>query len=279
MRALDLLRSPGVLAALMVCTVLSGCDQIHSGTRCQLQADDDGAWAQYVTAQMISPGACPLRLDSPGPSISYHAALKIPINEAGTRAITDVYNAEGDDVGFSTGQFTVRPNESQARADDQGSYQAAYFPGCNPLICTARDDTDIAMTRIILLQALREAKGVVYLPYVFNSAAASRGPTFTRGAIRSVKKGRSMTVRAWRWAGVSQSQTWTHPTATWFVGGSAVSTTSGILAFGTTGSPTLFQYSASKVMNTAGTFTWRIDVFTPPYGPTVSKTLTVAVVP
>jgi hypothetical protein len=67
MHALGLLRFRRLpWIAPIACAMLVGCDQIHSSTRCQLQKDDDGAWAQYVTAQMISPGTCPLRLTTVG---------------------------------------------------------------------------------------------------------------------------------------------------------------------------------------------------------------------
>ena len=115
-----------------------------------------------------------------------------------------------------------------------------------------------------------------YLPYFYTTNTAIK---ITAGAVPSVSVGDTVKIRGWSRENIPQSSPWAYPSGQWYLGNTAIPTTTTLKYTLGLGSPTVFEYKADKKVTSTGTKTWKLVITYPPYGMQTTKTWSSTVVP
>ena len=220
----------------------SACTEVYRG--CQLYVPDD-KWSRArieVVLQDPSNRNCPLSLTAAGMNQNYLARITAPY---GTPALqpfgepgveTLIFDAHFRTSGHSLGYFGVGADGREV-ANDQGFYYAGQAGPTTSL------QQDVADTYIELSQSAGggAARNSVYLPYT-----CCQVQTLV-AALPRTPRGSTVTIRTWNG--------YTFPRYAWYLNGAQIFVKSCI-----TCNPASPGAVYSRVMNTVGTFTWKIAI-------------------
>lgn len=248
---------PKSLASLLALACLVGCGNIDSASRCQLDWASPDWTNNSLTLKVTNPPKCPVSLDYPGTLITYAGTTTAPeiAVPAFTIQETRIFDAASSLSGQSLGTFAPIGN-GQTRSNESGSYNAgqASTQGYVPPIQHDQANTAVPLSFDV---GGGTATGAVLLPYTLTSVSAARTSV---SALRSVKAGATITVRAWEvWYAPSPSTLIFPPPGTWYFDGVKYAVNNPKF-IGYKSNKNIFEYSVSRPMNARGVHSWKFSL-------------------